>query len=73
MSKWEEIKDVPVNIDVDVWAMREVMPSGERRRDQRRWPDVRLVRRKPNGTDQVFEIWQGLPDGWTPTHWRQIP
>lgn len=73
MSRWRHIKSVPTNVDIDVWAVRELKPTGEKCLDQRRWPDVRLVRKTLAGTDQVFEVWQGLPDGWSPTHWRSIP
>lgn len=73
MTKWHSIKDVPVNTDVDVWAVREVSPSGEAILDEKRWPDVRLVQKTIDGTERFLENWQGLPQGWTATHWRGIP
>jgi len=73
MSSWKEIKSIPIGTTVDVWAVREILPNGEKRLDERRWPDVEMVRRKLNGSDQVFELWQGVPDGWVPTHWRPVP
>ncbi|WP_337268773.1 hypothetical protein [Oryzifoliimicrobium ureilyticus] len=74
MAKWHTIQTIPLNVDVDVWATREKLPSGESAGNQeRRWPDVRLVRRKLQGSEQEIEHWQGLPDGWTPTHWRPLP
>lgn len=73
MSNWKTIKDVPTNIDVDVWAIRQLMPNGEQRLEERRWPDVRLVCKKVGGTDRVWELWQRLPEEWTPTHWRPVP
>lgn len=73
MAKWHPINTVPLNVDIDIWAVRDKLPSGEIDTQERRWPDVRLVHRKLQTSSQSLEHWQGRPDGWTPTHWRPLP